>query len=110
MTSLSPDQIETFRRDGVLHIPGLFDAAWVERLRGACERMIAAPSEVGADLTPEGKSGRFFGDYFVWRQDPVALLGQASGVVIYSRNIRLIYKRRRREARAAESMLGGSAT
>ena len=48
--------------------------------------------------------------YFVWRQDPVALLGQASGVVIYSRNIRLIYKRRRREARAAESMLGGSAT
>jgi len=70
VTSLSPDQIETFRRDGVLHIPGLFDAAWVERLRGACERMIAAPSAVGADLTPEGKSGRFFGDYFVWRQDP----------------------------------------
>jgi lipid-A-disaccharide synthase-like uncharacterized protein len=41
--------------------------------------------------------------YFVWRQDPIAMLGQASGVVIYSRNIRLIYKRRRREARAAAS-------
>lgn len=37
--------------------------------------------------------------YFVWRQDPVAILGQASGVVIYARNIRLIYKRRRREMR-----------
>lgn len=39
--------------------------------------------------------------YFVWRQDPVAILGQASGVVIYARNIRLIYKRRRREMRRA---------
>lgn len=37
--------------------------------------------------------------YFVWRQDPVAILGQSSGLVIYSRNIRLIYKQRRREAR-----------
>lgn len=41
--------------------------------------------------------------YFVWRQDPVAILGQSSGVVIYARNLRLIYKRRRREAAAAAS-------
>lgn len=33
--------------------------------------------------------------YFVWRQDFVGVLGQSSGVVIYARNIRLIYKRRR---------------
>lgn len=43
--------------------------------------------------------------YFVWRQDPVAILGQSSGLVIYSRNIRLIYKQRRREARAAAAGL-----
>jgi len=35
--------------------------------------------------------------YFVWRQDIVGVLGQSSGIVIYARNIRLIYKRRRRE-------------
>jgi hypothetical protein len=35
--------------------------------------------------------------YFVWRQDFVGVLGQSSGIVIYARNIRLIYKRRRRE-------------
>ncbi len=40
--------------------------------------------------------------YFVWRQDIVGVLGQCSGVVIYARNIRLIYKHRRRERRAAE--------
>lgn len=38
--------------------------------------------------------------YFVWRQDPVGILGQASGVVIYIRNLRLIYKKKRRDARA----------
>jgi lipid-A-disaccharide synthase-like uncharacterized protein len=38
--------------------------------------------------------------YFAWRQEPIGLLGQASGLVIYSRNLRLIYKQRRRDARA----------
>lgn len=36
--------------------------------------------------------------YFGWRQDIVGVLGQSSGLVIYARNIRLIHKRRRREA------------
>ena len=34
--------------------------------------------------------------YFVWRQDAVGVLGQSSGLVVYSRNLRLIYKERRR--------------
>lgn len=36
--------------------------------------------------------------YFTWRRDMVGVLGQCSGVVIYARNIRLIYKHRRRAA------------
>ncbi len=40
--------------------------------------------------------------YFVWRQDVVGVLGQSSGLVIYGRNIRLIHKRKRREARTPE--------
>jgi len=43
--------------------------------------------------------------YFAWRQDIVGVLGQSSGLVIYARNIRLIHKRRRREARR-EGMRG----
>jgi lipid-A-disaccharide synthase-like uncharacterized protein len=39
--------------------------------------------------------------YFVWRQDLPAVLGQSSGIVIYARNLRLIYKKQRRDARAA---------
>jgi lipid-A-disaccharide synthase-like uncharacterized protein len=46
--------------------------------------------------------------YFVWRQDPVGVLGQTSGVVIYGRNIRLLYKQRRREARKAAKAASGA--
>lgn len=38
--------------------------------------------------------------YFVWRKDAVGVLGQATGVVIYARNLRLISKERRRTAGA----------
>lgn len=44
--------------------------------------------------------------YFVWRQDVVGVLGQSSGLVIYARNIRLIHKRNRREAKAAALQAG----
>lgn len=37
--------------------------------------------------------------YFVWRKEIVGVLGQAPGVIVYARNIRLIHKRRRREQR-----------
>ncbi len=39
--------------------------------------------------------------YFVWRRDVVGVLGQSTGVVIYARNLRLIYKERARAARRA---------
>jgi lipid-A-disaccharide synthase-like uncharacterized protein len=38
--------------------------------------------------------------YFVWRADPIGILGQASGIVVYVRNIRLLRKHARRGARA----------
>lgn len=41
--------------------------------------------------------------YFVFRQDPIGILGQASGVVVYARNIRLLRKQARRAAREADA-------
>ena len=40
--------------------------------------------------------------YFIWSQDFVGVLGQSTGVVIYARNIRLLYKQRRRARKDAE--------
>lgn len=34
--------------------------------------------------------------YFVWRVDVVGVVGQSTGVVIYARNLRLIYKEKQR--------------
>lgn len=41
--------------------------------------------------------------YFAWRQDVVGVLGQSTGIVIYARNLRLIFKHNRRLARQAGS-------
>ena len=30
--------------------------------------------------------------YAIWRQDPVFVVGQSTGVIIYSRNLHLIFK------------------
>lgn len=47
--------------------------------------------------------------YFVWRQDIVGVIGQTSGLVIYARNIRLIYKHRRRERRMVDAAAAAGA-
>ncbi len=36
--------------------------------------------------------------YAIWRQDPVFIVGQAAGLVVYSRNLALIGRTRRRSA------------
>ena len=38
--------------------------------------------------------------YALHRRDPVFILGQCTGVFIYSRNLQLVYRERRQEANA----------
>jgi lipid-A-disaccharide synthase-like uncharacterized protein len=48
--------------------------------------------------------------YAIWRQDPVFIVGQATGLLIYSRNLYFIHKRRRRrEAVLAQREQRGAA-
>jgi lipid-A-disaccharide synthase-like uncharacterized protein len=39
--------------------------------------------------------------YFIWRKDIVGILGQSTGFVIYLRNLRLIYKEKRKSLTAS---------
>jgi lipid-A-disaccharide synthase-like uncharacterized protein len=41
--------------------------------------------------------------YATWRRDPVIIVGQAMGLLVYARNLRLIRKARRRSARRSAS-------
>ena len=42
--------------------------------------------------------------YALWRQDPVFILGQATGLFIYSRNLWLIHREKREASAAGETL------
>jgi lipid-A-disaccharide synthase-like uncharacterized protein len=41
--------------------------------------------------------------YAIWRRDPVFILGQSTGVFIYSRNLYMIIQERKKERKAASA-------
>ena len=68
-------EIDTFQRDGVVCLRGLFDMDWVERTRAALDHIIANPTEEGMLLNPKGSPGRFELDWrmFLINDDLMAL-------------------------------------
>lgn len=58
-----------YARDGVAHVPGALNAAWVERMRAAVDRAMTVPSNDAMEFVPPGEDGRFFGDMFMHRRD-----------------------------------------
>lgn len=62
---------------------------WVQWLTSEKERRSVVPP---AFWFMSLGGGLLLTTYFIWRHDLVGVLGQASGLVIYARNIRLLYK------------------
>ena len=73
MTALHPlvtqEMIDTYQRDGVVLIKGLF-ADWVEVLRAGIDRNMAEPGPHAAENLKPGEGGRFFDDYCNWERIP----------------------------------------
>ncbi len=63
-------EIETYARDGVVHLKGMFDAEWVEHLRAQAERDMSTPGKMKHELAESGDPGRFFTDTFLWPRYP----------------------------------------
>lgn len=61
--------IDTYQRDGVVIIRGLF-ADHVETLRAGVERNIAKPGPYASNNDKAGETGRFFDDYCNWQRIP----------------------------------------
>lgn len=59
--------IDTYQRDGVVLIKGLFKDH-VEQLRAGIERNICEPGPYAAENLKEGEQGRFFDDYCNWER------------------------------------------
>lgn len=61
--------IDTFQRDGVVMIKGLF-AEWVDVIRNGIETNLAEPGPYAAENLHKGEAGRFFDDYCNWQRIP----------------------------------------
>jgi hypothetical protein len=72
MLSVSTDQIESYQRDGIVHLPGVFED-WVGPLLGAIDRVVARSAEPGYALQ---KPFRFA------PQSPLRVAGGAGGVQV----------------------------
>ncbi len=54
---------------GVLH--DVVDIRWLGEVGAAVDRILASPTATGIEYTPDDKPGRYYGDFFLWRVDPV---------------------------------------
>ena len=61
--------VEEFQNDGVAVVRGVF-TDWIDPLREGVERNMQDPGPYTKGYTPEGGSGRFFGDYCNWQRIP----------------------------------------
>ena len=64
--NITDEQIETFNRDGVVKLTGVFDPKWIEFMRNATEENMNNPSQMAEEYAKAEKSTRFFGDQFLW--------------------------------------------
>ena len=66
---ITKDEIETFKRDGVVLLKGFFDAHWIEMLRERADYVLENPGALANELDKSSPDGRFFSDTFLWHQN-----------------------------------------
>ena len=62
---ITNEHVESFQRDGVVLIKGLF-ADYVDIIRSGIEHNMSNPGPYAAENLKEGEDGRFFDDYCNW--------------------------------------------
>jgi ectoine hydroxylase-related dioxygenase (phytanoyl-CoA dioxygenase family) len=64
---VTPEEARRFDADGVVLLRGVFEPKWIEMLRSGVEQAMANPSPLAKDYGAK-TSGRFFGDYNMWKR------------------------------------------
>ncbi len=67
---LSPKEIETFRRDGVVAARGVFEPEWLDLLGRGIARNLAEPSPRFEARTSDESPARYCEDFWVWSLFP----------------------------------------
>ena len=84
IASVSETNVGDYEVDGVVCLRAQFDTPWIERMRAAIERDLAAPGPNATNFAEGSSTGKFFGDMFMWKSDPdfraAALESPAPGI------------------------------
>lgn len=62
--------LDAYADDGVALFRGALPEAWIDRMRTATDRVIAAPTPIGSTYADPKAGGAFSHDLFLWRHDP----------------------------------------
>jgi ectoine hydroxylase-related dioxygenase (phytanoyl-CoA dioxygenase family) len=88
--------IEAYQRDGAAVLRGVLSGTWIDRMRGAIERIVAKPI-FGSDFSRPGDA-RFIGDMFTWTHDAdveafltESPLPELAATVMRAKTVRIFY-------------------
>ncbi len=62
--------VSDYEENGVCVVRNVLSPEWIARMGEATDRILADPGPSSIEYTQEGKTGRYYGDFFVWRRDP----------------------------------------
>ena len=98
LRDITPEEIETYREEGVVLLKGLFDREWVEFLRDAIEEDMAKPTGINFELAKDQDPGRFFADTYMWHRVPAfetvvrnSPAGEVAGRIMGARHTNIVF-------------------
>ncbi len=68
--SLTDDELDTFARDGVVMLPGIFDSSWLSLAAAGLERHLSAPTERARVWDRDAEGRTMFWDSMAWQGVP----------------------------------------
>ena len=62
------DWAQEYRDNGAAVVRGVLLPSWIERMRVAIQDILDNPGDASLEYTKDGKQGRYYGDFFIWRR------------------------------------------
>lgn len=70
MNSEIRDAVRSYNEVGAAVIRNAIPNEWIDRMRMSIDHELANATETSSEYTPSSGSGRYYGDFFVWRHNP----------------------------------------
>jgi len=98
LTLTDADTVREYEQNGACVVRNVLSPEWIARMGEATDRILANPGPGSMEYTPAGKTGRYYGDFFIWRRDPdfnefmrASVLPRLAAEFMQAEEIRLFY-------------------